>query len=242
MSVRVTVNGASTLSGSICAPGLPPLLALLTLQEFRGRIDFLKRCNKRKKNPREKQQVSEVEPPRDGSIQRGGRRSLLLAFPFPCWWPRWPRWGSVNSWLWPCTPPALYPIGDTRRARSGATCCTSRWRCRSGWTRAAEQPGKSQDEGKKQKLNINSCYWVTDKHGTFRPWWLQFKHKSSAFDLHCPNLRLRTNMLRSFELVRGKKIVPEELIHLTGMLFSCIKKWNFLKTSDMNHSTGELRV
>lgn len=45
-----------------------------------------------------------------------------------------------------------------------------------------------------------------------------------AFDLHCPNLRLRTKMLRSFELVRGKKIVPEELIHLTGMLFSCIKK------------------
>lgn len=49
MSVRVTVNGASTVSGSICAPGLPPLLALLTLQEFRGRIDFLKRCNKREK-------------------------------------------------------------------------------------------------------------------------------------------------------------------------------------------------
>lgn len=159
MSVRVTVNGASTRSGSICAPVLAPLL--FTLQEFRGRIDFLKRCNRKTKQER-KQLVSGVQRQKHRDRPR---HRLLLVFPFPCWWPRWPRWGSVNSWPWPCTPPALYPIVGTRRARSGASCCTSRWRCRSGWTGATEQPGMPKGEEKKQKINVKSCYWITYKQG-----------------------------------------------------------------------------
>lgn len=56
MSVRVTVKGASTLSGAVCAVILALLVALLTLQEFRGRIDFLKRCNEMKKKKKKKQE------------------------------------------------------------------------------------------------------------------------------------------------------------------------------------------
>lgn len=69
---------------------------------------------------------------------------LLSVFRFPCWWPQQPRWGSADSRSCLCTHPALYPTSDTHRAHSGVVCCTSQWRCRSGWTRATR--GKSHVE------------------------------------------------------------------------------------------------
>lgn len=47
-SVRVTVKGPSTLSESMYSAGVMVLFRLFTLQEFRGRIAFWKRCKRRK--------------------------------------------------------------------------------------------------------------------------------------------------------------------------------------------------
>lgn len=52
MSVSVTVNGASTLSGSTRSSTLPVLFKLFTLHEFRGRIAFWKRCQTEAKDKR----------------------------------------------------------------------------------------------------------------------------------------------------------------------------------------------
>lgn len=53
MSVSVTVNGPSTLSGSMLSTSILVVFVLLDLHVFSGRMDFWKRCVKKKPTVKE---------------------------------------------------------------------------------------------------------------------------------------------------------------------------------------------
>lgn len=195
MSVSVTVNGASTLSASMCSCAPAAMFALFTLQEFRGRIDFWKRCKKKKK----KKEETVINPHNVISLNRCSSDSLfelrmwcgrrcnltsqcwwywpLSVFQFPCWWPQWPRWGSVNSRSHLCTRPAPCPTVDTHRSRSGAMCCTSQWRCRSGWTTAAR--GKCRVRRGYRGGSQIECQFPLFNYSQL--WWLKFSAQLALF-------------------------------------------------------------